>query len=126
MRRSEHRSERPLYWVGSSKKDLLAFPPQVVRELGYALGVVQLGGTPQNAKAWKGAGPGIFELVEESTGGAYRSVYVVRLREAIYVLHCFKKKSPSGVRTARPDIELIARRLQVAEKEHDERYGSAR
>ena len=126
MRSGVRSIERPLFWVGSSKKDLLAFPPDVIRSFGYALGVVQLGGVPENAKAWKGSGPGILELVEEWRGNAYRAVYAVRFREAIYVLHCFQKKSPSGIRTARPDVELIARRLRAAEIEYRERYGHSR
>jgi phage-related protein len=49
-------TEKPLYWVGSAKKDLLAFPPEAVDDIGYALGVVQLGGAPPSMKAWTGEG----------------------------------------------------------------------
>ena len=114
--------ERPVHWVGSSKKDLLAFPAQVVDDLGYALSVVQHGGTPPSAKAWKGEGPGIFELVEDHRGDAFRAVYTVRFEKAIYVLHCFQKKSPSGVRTARQDIALIHERLKMAQTDYEVRY----
>jgi phage-related protein len=47
----------------------------------------------------------------------------VRFREAVYVLHCFQKKSTRGIRTARTDIDLIARRLRVAQQDHEARYG---
>jgi phage-related protein len=47
-------SDRPLHWVGSSKKDLLGFPEAVMDDVGYALGIVQLGGLPPSAKHWKG------------------------------------------------------------------------
>jgi phage-related protein len=114
---------RPLFWVGSSKKDLLEFPKEVVRALGYVLGVVQHGGTPETAKPWKGAGSGVLELVEDWRGDTFRVVYVVRFREAIYVLHCFQKKSPSGIRTARSEVERIERRLRRAGEEHEARYG---
>ena len=65
MARPSATSERPLHWVGSSKKDLLAFPGEVVDDLGYALSVVQHGGLPPSAKSWKGEGPGVFELVAD-------------------------------------------------------------
>ncbi len=79
--------EKPLYWVGSAKKDLLTFPEPVVDEFGYALGVVQLGGMPPAAKAWKGEGPGVFELVEDHRGDTWRVAYTVRFEKAVYVLH---------------------------------------
>ena len=62
MRARAPRSEKPLHWVGSSKRDLLAFPEQVVDNIGYALGLVQYGGHPPSAKPWKGLGPDI-ELI---------------------------------------------------------------
>lgn len=59
------------------------------------------------AKPWKGEGPGVFEIVEDHRGDAYRAVYTVRFAEAVYVPHCFHKKSPSGIRTARNDQQRI-------------------
>lgn len=114
--------EKPLYWIGSAKKDLLAFPEEVVDDVGYALGVVQQGGTPPSAKPWKGEGAGVFELVEDHRGGTWRVVYTVRFDQAVYALHCFQKKSPSGVRTARTDIELIHERLKTARADYEVRY----
>jgi len=115
--------EKPLHWMGSSKTDLLTFPEAVVDELGYALGLVQSGRTPASAKPWKGEGPGIFELVEHDRGGTWRAVYTVRFEQAIYVLHSFQKKSPSGIRTARTDVELIRQRLKMARHDYEVRYG---
>jgi phage-related protein len=122
MARSPATTERPLHWVGSAKKDLLAFPNDVVDDLGYALSVVQHGGMPPSAKAWKGEGPGVFELVEEYRGDAFRAVYTVCFEKAIYVLHCFQKNSPSGVRTAHQDIGLIHERLRAARRDYEVRY----
>jgi phage-related protein len=122
MSRPRTPAERPVYWIGSSKRDLLGFPDEVVDDLGYALGVVQFGGTPPTAKPWKGEGPGVFELVEDFRGDTFRAVYTVRFAKAIYVLHCFQKKSPARVRTARPDIESIRRRLRVAQADYEARY----
>ena len=57
---TNQRTEKPLHWVGSSKKDLLALPPEVVDDFGYALGAVQMGATPPQAKPWKGEGAGVL------------------------------------------------------------------
>ena len=115
--------EKPLHWVGSAKRDLLAFPDDVMRAFGYALGVVQKGGTPPSAKPWKGLGPGVFELLEDSQGGTWRAVYTVRFEKAAFVLHCFQKKSPSGVRTAGTDVKLVRQRLATARMNYEVRYG---
>jgi phage-related protein len=92
-------------------------------EMGVALGVAQFGGKHPSAKPWKGQGPGVFEIVEDDSGDTYRAVYVVRFREVVYVLHAFQKKSPKGIKTARPDVELVARRLRVAQEDYEARYG---
>ncbi len=115
--------ERPLFWVGSSKEDLLAFPEPVKDEIGTALSVAQFGGKHPHTKPWRGQGPGVFEVVENHRGDAYRAVYTVRFQGAVYVLHAFQKKSPSGVKTARKDVELIGRRLNEARADYEVRYG---
>lgn len=117
-------AERPLDWMGSSKRDFLAFPPPVQAEFGYALGLAQIGRTHPSAKAWKGQGAGVFELVESHDGDAYRAIYTVRFREVVYMLHAFQKKSPSGVRTAKVDVELVAKRLRAAQADYEARYGA--
>ncbi len=123
MRDHPTAGEKPVVWVGSSKRVLLKFPASVVRDLGAALSVAQYGGTDPAAKIWKGQGPGVLEIVEDFDRATYRAVYTVRFRSAIYVLHCFQKKSPSGVRTAKHDIELIEKRLRDARLDYEERYG---
>jgi len=115
--------EKPLHWVGSSKRDFLAFPDQVKDDLGNALGIAQLGGTEPSAKPWKGLGAGVLELVESREGQAYRAVYTVRFAGAVYVLHAFQKKSPSGVRTARRDVVLVAERLKAAQRDYEGHHG---
>ena len=115
-------TEKPLHWVASSKKDLLAFPAAVIDNIGYALGVVQQGGAPPDAKHWRGEGAAVLELVEAHQGDAYRVVYTVRFEKAIYVLHAFQKKSPSGIRTANTDIKLIHERLKLAKADYEVRY----
>jgi phage-related protein len=115
--------EKPLDWIGSSKRDFLTFPGPVQDELGNALGLAQFGGKHPKAKPWKGQGAGVFEVVENHGGDTYRAVYTVRFREVVYVLHAFQKKSPSGIKTARTDIQLIAQRLKVAQQDYEARYG---
>jgi phage-related protein len=115
-------NEKPLHWVGASKRDFLEFPDTVKGDMGNALGIGQFGGTAPTAKPWKGLGPGVFEIVESREGNAYRAVYTVRFPEAVYVLHAFQKKSPSGIRTAKRDVELVARRLSVAQQDYEEHY----
>ena len=123
MREHGPKNEKPLHWVGSAKRDFLDFPEEVVDDVGYALGAVQLGAHPASAKPWKGLGPGIFEIVEDDGSGTYRAVYMVRFQKAVYVLHAFQKKSPSGIRTARTDVDLVAKRLRTAKEDYEERYG---
>ena len=101
MARARSESERPLDWVGSSKRDFIAFPEPVKDELGYALGLAQFGGWHPAAKPWKGHGSGVAELVENHDGDTYRVVYTVRFSEVVYVLHAFQKKSPKGSRRRR-------------------------
>jgi phage-related protein len=84
---------------------------------------VQFGVHPPSAKPWKGLGPGVLEIVEDDESGTYRAVYAVRFRKAIYVLHAFQKKSPSGTRTARKDVELIEERLKAGRRDYEARYG---
>lgn len=115
-------TDKPLHWVGSSKKDLLNFPGEVVGDVGFALGVVQQGGMPPSAKHWKGEGAGMLEIVEDHRGDTFRVVYTVRFEQAIYVLHSFQKKSPSGIKTASTDIELIHERLKLAKSDYEVRY----
>ena len=123
MRSTPGPDEKPLFWVSSSKRDLLAMPEPVVRELGTALGVAQYGAKHPTAKPWKGEGPGVLEVVSNFDGDTFRAVYTVRLPKAVYVLHCFQKKSPSGIRTARTDVDLIRARLKLARADYEVRYG---
>ena len=126
MARALAKGERPLDWVGSSKKDFLSFPEPVKSEMGNALGVAQFGGKHPSAKPWKGEGPGVFELIENYDGDTYRAVYAVRFKEVVYVLHAFQKKSPKGIKTTRLDADLVAKRLKLVQQDHEARYGKAK
>jgi phage-related protein len=116
-------SSRPVLWLGSSRRDLRAFPREVRREIGHALYAAQEGEIDPAAKPLKGFGGGsVLEIVADNRGGTWRAVYTVRFPEAIYVLHAFQKKSKSGVATPKRDLDLIQRRLADAERLHRERH----
>ena len=108
--------EKPLEWIASSHKDLMALPSDVRRRFGYALSLAQIGDQDDAAKVLKGfGGAGVLEVVEDDAGGTYREVYTVKFAEAVFVLHCFQKKSKSGIATPKADMDIIRARLKVAE-----------
>jgi phage-related protein len=83
---------RPLLWIASSRKDLVAMPLDVRRSFGLSLFAVQEGEKPPSAKPLKGfSGAGVLELIEDDKGNTYRAVYTIRFRDAVYVLHVFQK-----------------------------------
>ena len=107
---------KPLTWIGSSKKDLMALPVDVRKFFGHALDFAQRGDKHDAAKVLKGfGGAGVFELVENDHDGTYRAVYTVKFSKAVFVLHCFNKKSKRGIETPKEDMDTIRARLQVAE-----------
>ena len=110
--------ERPkgktIDWVGSSRDDLKSFPDEVQQALGFDLYQVHVGEMPASAKPLTGNVRGVYELKERDEGNAYRAVYIAKLKNKIYVLHCFQKKSKSGIATPQHDIELIEKRLKLA------------
>jgi len=114
---------KPIEWVGSSKSDLREFPDEARRVIGVALFAAQTGGEDPNAKALQGfGGRSVLEIVDDFAGDAYRCVYTVRFAGAIYVLHCFQKKSRRGSRTPQVDIEMIKSRLKSAEIHYRTQY----
>ena len=109
-------NQSPLEWIASSYKDLMALPPAVRNYFGFALWLAQAGDQADTAKVLKGfGGAGVLEVVENDVGGTYRAVYTVRFAEAVFVLHCFQKKSKSGIATPKADVDIIRTRLKVAE-----------
>ena len=114
---------KPLDFIGSSREDLREFPDEVKQDIGYALFEAQKSQKSAAAKPLKGfGGTGVLEIIGRFDGDTYRAVYTVRFREVVYVLHCFQKKSKSGIKTPQQDIELIQRRLRAAEEDYRARY----
>jgi phage-related protein len=107
---------KPLQWVGSSKKDLLAMPEDVIDVFGFALHLAQMGKKHDQAKPLKGfGGASVLEVVEDYMGDTYRAVYTVKIADKVYVLHCFQKKSIKGIETPKQDMDLIRERLKAAQ-----------
>lgn len=107
---------KPLEWIGSSFKDLMTLPASVRRYFGYALSLAQHGERSVSAKVLKGfGGAGVLEIVESNAGGTYRAVYTVKFTEAVFVLHCFQKKSKSGLATPKEEMDVVRARLKIAE-----------
>jgi phage-related protein len=110
---------KPLIWLGDSIETVRAFPADVRADFGFALFVAQNGGLHPHAKPLKGfGGAGVIEIVARHDGSAYRAVYTVRFSDRIYVLHAFQKKSKSGIATPQPELDLIRRRLKLAERDY--------
>ena len=107
-------SSRVIIWMGSSKEDISALPSPVKASFGHRLRQLQDGKTPLDMKPLPQFGAGVFELRERFDRNAYRLMYVVSLRKALYVLHAFLKKSKSGIGLSKADAELIQVRLQSA------------
>jgi phage-related protein len=113
---------KEIRWLGSTRSDLRRFPEPVRLSVGHALYLAQLGEKAPHAKPLRGfGGASTLEVVESFDGDAYRAVYTVRFEEAVYVLHCFQKKSRRGIATPHAEIELIRRRLKQAEEIHRNR-----
>lgn len=118
---SNGRTPKPVFWIGSSRKDLKAFPDSVQDVCGFALWLAQTGTKHPDAKPLKGfKGAGVLEVVEDHEGGTFRAVYTVRFARAVYMLHAFQKKAKRGVKTPLPEIELVKKRLKMAEEHYAE------
>ena len=107
---------KPLLWIGPAKKELDALPLGVRRGFGYAFHQAQIGEKADSAKPLKGfGGAGVLEVVEDDSDGTYRAVYTVKFDKAIFVLHCFQKKSKSGISTPKNHLDIVRARLKEAE-----------
>lgn len=116
---------KALTFMGSSRRDLADLPETVRKNFGGAIHGVQEGRVPQGAKSLKGPVKGAVQLSEDFDTETYRAVYTVELDDHVYVLHCFQKKSKSGIATPKADLDLIERRLRDARTLHKMRKDRA-
>jgi phage-related protein len=103
--------EKQIRWVGSAYNDLLAFPKDARKEAGFQLGKVQAGLEPDDWKPFDEVGAGTREIRIREASGIYRVMYVAKFAEAVYVLHCFQKKTQS---TSKQDKAIAAARFRAA------------
>jgi len=101
---------KPLRFIGTARKDLARFPEFVRRRAGYELFMVQVGREAGDFKPIPSVGPGAYEIRVRDEAGAFRVIYVAKFEHAVYVLYAFQKKP---LKTAKPDIELAARRYTL-------------
>lgn len=106
---------RQLIWVSSSKKDLEEFPDSVKETMLFALDLAKVGGKHAKAKPFKGfSGSSVLEIVQRGSDSTFRTLYTVEFKEAVFVLHCFKKKSTEGIKTPKKEVDLIHNRYKQA------------
>ena len=99
--------------MGSSHSDLKAFPDEARRDAGFNLDFVQRGLEPGDWKPMKRVGAGVNEIRVRDASGAYRVIYLATRPEAVYVLHCFQKKTE---KTSQHDIDLAEKRFKAIPK----------
>ena len=120
MKRMSKQARKPLKWIGSAKRDLDSMPEDVKDLFGHAIDLAQAGGKHQDAKALSGFGSaGVLEVVEDFRSDTYRAVYTVKFAGWVYVLHCFQKKSKSGIKTPKDDMDMINARLKAAKQDFE-------
>lgn len=105
---------KPVEFRGSSLDDLRAFPVSARREGGFQIDRLQHGLEPRDAKPFSLIGSGVYEIRVSDPAGVFRIIYVAKFSEAIYVLHCFQKKTQ---KTSAGDIELAKQRYRELMKE---------
>jgi phage-related protein len=115
---------KPLEWVGNSRRVVQEFPKPVCQVVGQALYAAQIGDKHQDAKPLKGfGGASVVEVIADHDGDTFRAVYTVKFKGVIYTLHAFQKKSKTGIKTPRKELDLIKQRLRDAEQHYREHYG---
>ena len=108
-------TEKPVVWMGSSRKDISKLPDEVRSEVGYVLGQVQHGEGHTSIKPLTGKDlGGVYEIRTDHDSDTYRAVYVLNLGDRIFMLHVFQKKSKKGSETPKPDMDKIRSRLKEA------------
>ncbi len=105
---------KPIIFQGTALSDLRAFPTAARREAGFQLDRIQAGKEPDDWKPMATVGSGVQEIRIRDASGAFRVIYVAKFESAIYVLHCFQKKTQ---KTSRGDLELATLRMKDLMKE---------
>ncbi len=105
------RASRSVAWIKAARREFEDFPQEAQTEFLRALTIVAEGRTPDIAKPLRGLGSGVLELALRYRGDAFRVVYAVQLGADVWVIHAFQKKSKTGIKTPKAEIDLIRQRL---------------
>lgn len=105
------RNSRPISWIKAARKVFDTFPDAVRDRANTALTIAAEGGKADIAKPLKGLGPGVFQISIRHRTDAWRVIYLTEMAGRLWVIHAFRKKSKTGIRTPKPEIDLIASRL---------------
>ncbi len=108
---------RPIGWIRAARKTYETFPLSVRDRFNTALTIAAEGGKADIAKPLKGLGSGVIEIAVRYRSDAYRVVYAVEIAGALWVVHAFQKKSKTGIKTPKAEIDLIRARLGRLKKE---------
>lgn len=106
------RNSRPVSWIKAARKDFEDFPQGAQTDMARALTILAEGRMPDIAKHLTGFGSGVMELALKHRGDAYRVVYALQIDDDIWVIHAFQKKSKSGIKTPKQEIDLSHERLK--------------
>ena len=108
---------RPVGWIRAAQKVFETFPESVRDRANTALTIAAEGGKAGIVKPFKGFGPGVMEIVIQYRGNAWRVIYLTELAGSLWVIHAFQKKSKTGIKTPKEEINLVRSRLVRLKKE---------
>jgi len=107
---------RPISWIKAAQKDFESFPKGVQLNMRRVLTIAAEGQKSDIAKPMKGLGSGVFEIALKYRTDAYRAIYAVQIEEAVWVIHAFKKKSQTGIKTRKQEIDLVRQRIKAVKE----------
>ena len=117
--------DKEIWWIASTLDDLREMSEEVRSVIGFALRLAQRGESHPDSRKMRGDLHDVIEIVISDAGDAFRAMYTVKLKGAVYVLHVFQKKSKKGIATPQADLNLIRKRLKDARKHYEENYSSS-
>jgi phage-related protein len=106
------RDARKISWIKTARRDFEEFPNDVQSDMLDALTIAAEGGKSGKAKPFHGVEGGVFEIALRYRGDAFRTLYAVKIDADVWVIHAFQKKSKSGIKTPRMEVDLVHDRLK--------------
>ena len=109
---------KDLKFCPGTRAELMAFPPNIIKDSGFQLDRIQRGLDPDHWKPFESVGKGVNECIIDDASGWYRVLYIAKFEEAVYVLHCFQKKTNQ---TSQSDIDLAKKRLSELKQDRQKK-----